>query len=189
MSRTIVNLPIFPLPVYLLPEGITRLRIFEARYIKMVKVAAKGQGFVIFSTSKNTQVQKLGWGSWVEIINFDQGKDGVLEIDVKCKSLVDILSIKPDNDNLNFGDITLLEHWPDSQENLPLGNLSTTLESILSNNELLNELYHNKPLNNLSWVVARWLELLPISVETKNTFIDKNSYEAAKTFVKSIIEK
>ncbi len=31
-----VNLPIFPLPVFLLPKGVTRLRIFEERYLKMV---------------------------------------------------------------------------------------------------------------------------------------------------------
>ena len=39
---------IFPLPVFILPEGATKLRIFEQRYLDMVKEAAKDNtGFVV----------------------------------------------------------------------------------------------------------------------------------------------
>jgi len=46
MKKITVTLPIFPLPVFLLPGGVTKLRIFEPRYLKMVSTASSGQGFV-----------------------------------------------------------------------------------------------------------------------------------------------
>ena len=69
-----LNLPIFPLPVFLLPNGITRLRIFEPKYLKMIKIATKGQGFVITPNYKETNSSDVIWGSQVEVINFDQGE-------------------------------------------------------------------------------------------------------------------
>ena len=193
MNNTVVNLPVFPLSVYLLPEGITRLRIFEQRYLKMVRIATKAQGFVILSAIDNendslddTSAANVVWGSWVEIINFDQSKDGVLEIDVKCKSIVKIISTTADADHLMFADVTELPHWAQYKSQSPIHELSTSLESLFSNNPLLDELYSEKPINNAHWVVARWLELLPISSEIKNTFITTQSFEAAKGFVESI---
>ncbi|GHE81413.1 LON peptidase substrate-binding domain-containing protein [Thalassotalea profundi] len=190
MTKAVVNLPIFPLPVYLLPEGITRLRIFEQRYLKMIKIATKGQGFVIFSAiDKNIDAankSNLFWGSCVEIINFDQSKDGVLEVDVKCKSLVEILSTTVDDDNLMFGDVIQLPHWSQTKSPYPLGELSTSLESLFNNNPLLDALYPKKNIDNEVWVVARWLELLPVSSEIKNSFVTSQNYEAARGFVESI---
>ena len=115
MNKTSVTLPIFPLPVFLLPDGVTKLRIFEPRYLKMVSLASSGQGFVIWlnDSSINTDDKDsiMQWGSWVDIINFDKGEDGVLEIEVKCKCLVSISSIVHDKDNLHFGDVSHIDHW------------------------------------------------------------------------------
>ena len=82
-----MNIPIFPLSIYLLPQGITRLRIFEQRYLNMVKNVHKTNGFVIsyYQDSPNLDIESKisAWGSWVEIVNFMQGDDGILVIDVK----------------------------------------------------------------------------------------------------------
>jgi Lon protease-like protein len=106
-----INLPIFPLPVFLLPNGITRLRIFEPRDLKMVKIATKEQGFVITPNYNDTNNSNFVWGTWVEIINFHQGDNGILEIDVKSNYLVEISSLDKEKDNLLFGDISIIEHW------------------------------------------------------------------------------
>ena len=76
MKTNYTNLPIFPLSVFLLPEGMTKLRIFEPRYLKMVSIASKGQGFVIWAKGDNKSISDSPWGSWVEIINFDKAEDG-----------------------------------------------------------------------------------------------------------------
>jgi Lon protease-like protein len=192
-----LNLPIFPLPVFLLPNGITRLRIFEPKYLKMIKIATKGQGFVITPNYKDTNNSDVIWGSQVEIINFDQGDDGVLEIDVKSTSLVEITSLNKDESNLLFGDISLVEHWShqkESPEALDEGerkikNLSISLDMLFKNDNRLADLYTDKPFDNGYWVVARWLELLPVPMSVKTTFISTNSYNEAKKFIQSIILK
>lgn len=187
------HLPIFPLPVFLLPGGITRLRIFEQRYLKMIQIASKGSGFVIVSNKANSnkesteKTQDDEWGSWVDIINFDQGDDGVLEIDVKCKNLVQLLSIDKDEDNLHFGDVKISSHWSQSDiktENVPLFH---SLVSVFEQSPLLESLYKDEMTANTHWVIARWLEILPINLEVKTLFSKDDSFQTAQEFVQSIV--
>ena len=192
------HLPVFPIPVFLLPEGVTRLRIFEPRYLKMVGIASKEQGFIIYynetKTKHHEKTNQTTWGSWVEIINFNQGKDGLLEIDVRCKTLVKLHTLTLHNkDNLHYADVTLLKHW--STDNSETSNrltgltneLSESLTKVIRNNAMLNELYPQIAKENTVWVIARWLELLPIEQVIKPIFIQQYSFEQAKQFVQSII--
>jgi len=209
MKKQHAKLPIFPLPVYLLPEGITRLRIFEPRYLKMVSLASKEQGFVIYLTQNSTentvkQTSDKVWGSWVDIINFGQGSDGILEIDVKCKSLFELHSFKQDKNKLNYANTSLLEHWATSRFNtstkqfstkktstkqlLPT-RLSTSLVNVINNSDILSELYPKIPTNNTIWLIARWLEILPIEQLAKHLFIEQYSFQQAQEFVETILFK
>jgi Lon protease-like protein len=191
MKNLNVTLPIFPLPVFLLPGGVTKLRIFEPRYLKMVSTASSGQGFVLWLQDKNIIANEsstsMPWGSWVDIINFDQGDDGILEIDVKCKSLVVIKSIAHDENNLHFGDVSCIAHWSEIHVDMAKGKLSTSLASVFAENERLDDLYPTKGLNDSHWVLARWLEILPIELNVKNAFVVSYSFKEAKAFVESVI--
>lgn len=189
MKTNNINVPIFPLSVFLLPEGMTKLRIFEPRYLKMVSIASKGEGFVLWARGDNKLLSESSWGSWVEIINFDQAEDGLLEIDVKCKSLVAIKSLETDIDNLHFGDVTEIAHWSEANVDSSIKELSKCLQDVFDNNNFLNELYPEKKLYSPSWVIARWLELLPINQEIKASFVVDHNFEAAKDFVQSVINK
>ena len=188
MTNKTTNLSMFPLDIFLLPGGITRLRIFEARYLKMVGIASTLGGFII-SSNKQAEANSSRWGSWVEIINFDQGDDGVLEIDVKCKSLVELTLTEADIDNLQYADINQMHHWSEKKSNTQLMLLSDSLISLFESNHLLNNLYHHKLTDNPYWVVSRWLELLPIPFEVKKDFIYNSSYIEAKKLVNSILIK
>jgi uncharacterized protein len=189
MKKEKLTLPIFPLPIFLLPNGITRLRIFEPRYLKLVKIATKEKGFIILLQSQSSELSGIEWGSWVEIINFDQGEDGVLEIDVKCKSLVRVLSLVKKEEELQFCAVSEILHWSQEIEKTKFNALSASLEAVFENDEKLNDLYHDKPTNNTNWVVARWLELLPVKLEIKNSFVYDHTFQEAESFVQSIILK
>ena len=186
MNYTELTLPIFPLPVFILPNGITRLRIFEPRYLKMVKIATQGKGFVIWLNHQEAEKPMIEWGSWVEVVNFDQGKDGVLEIDVKCKALVDIQSIEKDSDNLHFGTVCEIFHWSQGIDDNPASELGYSLEEVLVNDNMLSELYLHRYCRNTNWVVARWLEILPVNLAVKSDFVNVHNYDEAKHFVQSI---
>jgi len=202
MNNQQYRLPIFPLPVFLLPEGITRLRLFEPRYLKMVGIASKEQGFVICLHKQNTQNAEKKtdiaphkiWGSWVDIINFGQGKDGLLEIDVKCKALVELHSFDQDKDKLHYANASLLEHWSTTQSqpiplNTSISRLSKSLINVIKNDDILSELYPKIPTANTTWLIARWLEILPIEQLAKHLFIEEYSLKQAKEFIETIIYK
>jgi|TARA_R110000751_G_scaffold18263_6_gene55594 Lon protease-like protein len=182
-----LNLPIFPLPIFILPQGITRLRIFEARYLKMVSLAMKNQGFVIFSHDNSEKVNTMKVGSWVEVINFDQGEDGILLIDVRCKCLVDIQAITQDKVNLHHGDVIPKSHWPDTSLDKTTGELSASLNKLFSENTELDELYQKPCFSLGNWVVARWMELIPLKLAEKTLFTNQNSYNQAKQLLQRII--
>jgi Lon protease-like protein len=182
-----INLPIFPLPIFLLPRGVTRLRIFEARYLKMVSLAMKNQGFVIFSHDRDEKAEPMSVGSWVEIINFDQGGDGVLLIDVRCNCLVDIKAITQDTDKLHHGDVTARIHWPDISLDKTTDKLAKSLSKVFTENAELNALYPKQHFDQGDWVLARWLELIPVKLAEKSLFVDKDSYSQAKELLQRII--
>ena len=186
MSQTLV-VPIFPLPVFLLPQGITRLRIFEARYLKMVKIASREHGFVIYLNRE--EPRNSHWGSWVDIVNFATGDDGILEIDVKCHSLVQVSNQFSDSDNLAFAQVDKLSHWADSFEYGDSAHLAQTLKNFVASNRQLKDLYTEQPFDNKHWVTARWLELLPVSLAVKDQLTSANNFEATLQFVNSIVKK
>lgn len=182
------TLPIFPIPVFLLPDGIMRLRIYEQRYLKMIKIASKGNGFVIYLKDTTTNIHKC-WGSWVDIINFHNGDDNVLEVDVRCKSLVKLSDFYKDSDLLQFAECQMIIHWSQHAVIAQSPHLSNTLNNHIEQNKLLSTLYPTKPLQHINWVLARWLELLPIDMTIKNTFIHAGTLPDAKELVESIIIK
>ena len=108
---------------------------------------------------------------------------------VRAKSLVEINSIEKDEDELHFGTVCEMEHWSKNRVNKESTELSNSLENIFSENSLLNNLYPKKSLGNAHWVLARWLEILPIALNVKSEFVNKFNAEEANEFVESIIFK
>lgn len=210
-----MRMPIFPLKVFLLPEGKMRLRIFEPKYIKMISIASAIGGFVIkpiYSKPVNlflgdeaktdTSVTNTSllieastknsehWGSYVEIEDFNQGSDGVLEIDVLCINLVEINNEKTEHELL-YGECVSIQHWSDeeAEPDLPLSELASSLDEVIIQDNMLSTLYQNRQLRNQTWVIARWLELLPVNIAVKGAFINQHGFKRAKGFVESIIYK
>ena len=108
-----MQLPVFPLPVFLLPGGVTRLRIFEPRYKKLVSIATRDQGFALTVYKPDTEFEVSEWAAWVDIIDFYE-EDGMLHIDVKAKSLVSLSEVHFDEDNLRFAQCQPINHWPEA---------------------------------------------------------------------------
>ncbi|MFD2166868.1 LON peptidase substrate-binding domain-containing protein [Thalassotalea euphylliae] len=180
-----MKLPLFPLPVYLLPSGVTQLRIFEQRYLTMVRNSQKTNGFVIVHTVGDDRISE--WGSWVDIVDFDQGDDGVLNLLVKCKHLVSIGETERQPDQLLTGEVEVLPHWPETTSNDRCIQLKHQLQRLFEDHPSLQKLYSEPQFDNYDWVCARWLELLPVSFENKRHFAHPNSFLQAVDFLTTII--
>ncbi len=184
-----MHLPILPLPVFLLPEGRMRVRIFEKKFLSLIRIATDHEGFVIKLSTNKLNTNNVSWGSLVEIIDFNQGEDGILEIDVYCKSLVRINKEFVGQHGLQFSHVESFQHWSQDPQylKLPLANLTSSLHSTIRHNPLLNSLYQGKKQHKATWVLARWLELLPVSLKVKSSFINHYGCKQAKFFVETII--
>jgi Lon protease-like protein len=181
-----MNLPVFPLPIFLLPDGVTRLRIFEPRYLKMVSIACQQNGFVLCVFDHNAELNVPAWGAWVDIINFSQEGE-LLNIDIKAKSLVSIENVTMDDDQLRFADCTEIPHWP-QQDLLPHHTLlAEKLMHVYEEYPDQAALYPEPKFDDINWVCARFLEILPLSFEKKQLFTKENSFANAEDFLNVII--
>ena len=190
VTRPTFTLPIFPLAIYLLPGGITRLRIFEQRYLQMVRDANKTDGFAICYFNQASKLGLSDWASWVDIVDFEMGSDGVLVIDVKCRALVNINASSYDDKNLLQGSVSIKHHWSEEGDNIVHrtdNGLTSELERFFNENKELSNLYHDKFNHNINWVCARWLELIPVSFANKKHFADTNNLNDAIKFLSNII--
>ncbi|MDN3651934.1 hypothetical protein QWY77_04025 [Thalassotalea ponticola] len=182
-----MKIPVFPLPVYLLPGGVTRLRIFEQRYLNMVKNAHLTDGFVI-GLYRPQQSPCVGeWGSWVEICDFQLGSDNLLVIDVKCRSLVHLSQFERNLDNLLLATMAKIDHWPPISAGTHVKIFAEQLRKLFSQTDELSQLYKTTYFDQPNWVCARWLELFPISVEEKDHFAKSSSADDVVDFLSSVI--
>ncbi|WP_063380070.1 LON peptidase substrate-binding domain-containing protein [Pseudoalteromonas luteoviolacea] len=184
---------LFPLPVFLLPQGYTRLRIFEPRYLHMVKVAMKeGHGFVMCHTDKTRECNVSEQGIYVEIVDFSQDQGGQLLIDVYAKHRVWISNAYSDEMSLRHGDCQIIQEplWIlGGEEELAFHErLADLLRDLFVVNAELNNLYKKKNYANPLWVAARWLELLPLTLKQKTKIQSCQSYVGVANVLAEIFD-
>ncbi|NMM39781.1 LON peptidase substrate-binding domain-containing protein [Pseudoalteromonas arctica] len=183
---------IFPLPVFILPSGYTRLRIFEPRYLDMVKESLKNDhGFVLCQYDVDSYLNVPKYGCLVDIIDFSQDQQGQLLIDVVAKSMVELTDIIQDKQQLRFGQLSAPKTslWFEYPHNLARDDsyLVMALEQLFAANLELTDLYRQTHFDDLNWVLARWLELLPISIDKKQQLAFKSDFANIHSFLHTVI--
>ena len=184
------SLAVFPLPIFLLPGGATRLRIFEQRYLRMVKEASRGDGFALTVLDPNRPESCTPIAAWVSITDFATLPDGLLSIDVMANQLVQLTNIHSEPDGLRRATITPYPHWPEHGQSLDNQQLATLLENLFAEHPELNGLYPAPRWQNANWVCARWLELLPINATSKVGFLAADSFtECERQLINMVVDK
>ncbi|NTS76481.1 LON peptidase substrate-binding domain-containing protein [Catenovulum sp. SM1970] len=182
-----MQLAIFPLPIFLLPNGVTRLRIFEQRYIRMVKEAVQGDGFALSLYQEDNEFGTSGWATWVKIIDFETLPDGLLSIDIQGQSMMKIDEVWYEEDKLRRGNLSLIPHWSPEVHSEDTLDICDELKRVFEHNPQYSELYREPHFESATWVCQRWLEILPIENQEKAQFIQPNSFNQAKHFLNNII--
>jgi len=183
---------IFPLPVFILPGGYTRLRIFEVRYLDMVKEALKSDGqFVLCDFDPQSFSNVPETGCLVKIVDFDQDDKGHLLIDIHAQSIVTINNVTFSKSKLRHGETALLEEpeWLSHTQPLSFGDyiLKESLEKLFTENYELSSLYKSTRFDDLPWVIARWLELIPISHNKKQQLAFNSGFANIQNFLHTVI--
>ena len=189
-----MKLALFPLPIFLLPGGYTRLKIFEQRYLHMVKEASKtGQGFVLCNYVEDAAYNVPGEGVLVKIVDFSQDPNGQLLIDVFGESRVSINDVHCDKQQLRYGECEKLDGPPwechDAWLSLIDNDLQHKLEHVFHANPVLDDLYREKDFSDPIWVAYRWLELLPIPMMQKEKVKQAQTFEQVANFLHTVLDE
>ena len=173
---TAINIPLFPLPTVLFPGGYLPLRIFEQRYIDMVReCSAKGScfGICLINNSENADhpATHLRVGTTAEICDFSTLDDGLLGITARGRQRFIIQRTRMRDNGLLMAEVNLvtepdIDDVPDEYSVLSM-IAGRFMEQIGSNYPA----FQPGDLQDASWVGYRLSELLPLENNERQSLL------------------
>jgi len=162
-----VELPLFPLASVLFPGGRAALRVFEPRYLDLVRECARGDrpfGVCLILAGQETGDPALpaAVGTLAYIRDFHRDEGGLLVIEVEGGARFQVLRTRTRHDGLIRGEAAL---WPDEagcEVPVEFALLQGILERMI---ELMAPHWRHAPrscYDDASWLGLRLAELLPL---------------------------
>jgi len=171
-----MTLPLFPLSTVLFPDGVLPLRIFEPRYLDMVKDCARNNGqFVICLIKHGREVGQAAThfsvGTACQIVDWETLPEGLLGITAQGVHRVKINAIEVKTDQLLVGETEPLIEEQDEELPARFNEWAQLLKEIITK---LGKPFDQHPMqpNSAKWVGARLTELLPIDVDIKQRILE-----------------
>jgi len=165
------EIPLFPLSTVVFPGGPLPLRIFETRYIDLVRRCMRdgsGFGVVLLREGAEVGVPAVTYdvGTYARIVDFSQQPDGLLGIRATGERRFRILERRRARDGLNLADV----EWRGDERAEPLpeefADLAPAIDAILTQ---AGEPYASleRRLDDAAWISGRLAEILPVPVVHK----------------------
>lgn len=174
MSRI---LPLFPLGSLVFPGGPLPLRIFEPRYVNLVKRCMQtdsGFGVVLLfrgNEAGTAEATTAGIGTEVRIVDFDRLPDGLLGITCRGQQRFRILRAWREADGLNMAEVEDLPPPPATAIPEPLRFLAEILERVMPE---LGEDYAalEARYDDAEWVSCRLAEVLAMETFERQALLE-----------------
>lgn len=189
----LIEIPLFPLGTVLFPAGPLPLRIFETRYIDLVRRCLRDDtGFGVVMILEGAEAGGgpatiCNVGTYARIVDFSQQPDGLLGIQALGERRFRILERRRAKDSLHLADV---EWLPDEIE-VPLpaefAELGPALEHVI---EQVGPPYSTLPrrLDDAGWVANRLTELLPLSPGHKQHCLELDDPVERLRFLRPLFE-
>ena len=168
-------IPLFPLNIVLFPDGPLPLRIFETRYVDMVRNcmrASRGFGVVLIREGNEVgPAETYDVGTMAKITDFDQLPGGLLGLSCVGQERFRVLKKSVASDGLNLGEIELLSPEPTVRVPRQHKHLAELLKTVLPQ---LGEVYTgiDMRLDDAAWVGHRLAEILAIPLDQKQSCLE-----------------
>jgi Lon protease-like protein len=189
-----VRLPLFPLNTVLFPGGILPLRVFEARYMDMVRDCMRddttfGVCLIAGGREAGNSARPEAVGCEARIVAWDMPQLGVLHIRAVGLNRFRVGSSRPEPNGLVIGEVESLDPDADSAlapEHAPCAELLTRIIDDLgaqaaerrrtgqAGDHASNEPPFQKPyrLESTVWVGNRLCEVLPVPLKAKQKLME-----------------
>lgn len=175
-----MNLSVFPLNAIVCPKGRIALRIFETRYIDMIRACLKhDQAFVVvlMLPQKNNGQVFYTIGTMVKIVDFGETlQNGMLNIIVEGLAQVSLSELSRQEDGLWKAEIAELDKEPYSLIPEEYEDLCAVLK-VLVEHPYVQELSMDIDFQDSREVGWRLTELLPLDNEQKQFLYEMQSPE------------
>jgi hypothetical protein len=163
-----LTLPLFPLNTVLFPGGPLSLRIFEPRYVDMVRRCLKelspfGVVLILAGAEAGEISAVADIGTSARLVDFDTLPDGLLGVTCVGERRFRVQRRWQQGDGLNLAEVDYLP--TDAPQALPgpFGHLSELLREVLP--KIGGGYAHiDSHYEEAGWVGNRWAEILPLTV-------------------------
>lgn len=194
-----IDVPLFPLGTVLFPDGALPLRIFEARYMDMVRECMKlerefGVCRIIEGTETGPAAEHEAIGCLARIVHWDMPQLGLLHIRATGTRRFRVEARRVEPNALIRADLTLIDAdvaTPIPAELQPCGDLLRRLVEELEQRAGPAPHVVNRPyrFDCAGWVANRLAELLPIDPAVKQTLMVLDEPVGRLYLVKRILEE
>jgi Lon protease-like protein len=186
------EIPLFPLGTVLFPGGPLPLRIFETRYIDLVRRCLRddsGFGVVLIreGVEAGGAADTFDVGTYARIVDFSQHPDGLLGIRAQGERRFRILESRRERDGLIVADIEWLPEDPELPLPGEFAELGPALEALLAEVGESHAPPEHRP-SDAAWVAGRLAELLPIAPGHKQHCLELDDPVERLRFLRPLFE-
>jgi len=176
-----LTMPLFPLGTTLYPDGVIDLKIFEVRYLDMIKSCVKDKApFGIVTLDQGAEVrtptEKISFarvGTLANITHFDAVQPSLFVIQCSGSQRFTIRGCERRKNGLWVADVEVMEDDPFIPIPKELQVAADTLKKVIDSMKMQGVSEDQMPftqphvLDDCGWVANRWCELLPLSAGQK----------------------
>lgn len=174
-SQDLPDYPLFPLSSVVFPGGVMPLRIFEPRYVDMVRICTRGQtGFGVCALESGSEAEHgtapRSVGTLVEIVDFDRLEGDFLGITVEGRRRFEVIDRRQADNGLWWGTVRFLKEQADVPCPPEFAELKRVAEALF---DRVGDPYASRPrqYDSAEWLSARLTELLPFDPATKHALL------------------
>ncbi|KQR13144.1 MULTISPECIES: LON peptidase substrate-binding domain-containing protein [Xanthomonas] len=172
-------LSLFPLHSVLLPGAAMGLRVFERRYLDLVRECGRngtsfGVCLILDGNEVGVPATPAAFGTEVRIEDFDVGADGVLVLRLRGTRRFHVQRSRIRDNGLLVGEVSWCEPDPDDELRPEHSLLATVLERMLE--QVGGEFASVGPglLDQSAWVGWRLAELLPLTEQQRLSLLQQD---------------
>lgn len=179
-------IPLFPLGNALFPDGVLHLRIFEVRYLDMIKKCLANQsefGVVPLLAGREVRTPEgtetlAGAGTMARIDEWSAPMPGLLQLRCSGTRRFQLATHQQAKFGLWTGDATFLEADPVAEVPGHLQLVTDALGKLIAELQQSGVAQDQMPvappfrLDEAGWVANRWCELLPVPAAQKQILLE-----------------
>jgi Lon protease-like protein len=172
-----LDLPLFPLSTVLYPGGQLSLRIFERRYLDMIRECARtGSSFgvclILEGQEAGAPALPAAVGTLARIVDFHNREDGLLGILAEGGERFRVVRTRVRSDGLVRGDVEPWSVEPTQIVPVEFALLQVILERLIEN---MAPQWRHAPrdlYDDASWLGFRLAELLPLQADEQQRLLE-----------------